>query len=82
MINYINCTYFSILIFKYKQLGITIIANLPQITAGIGFPITSLLLSKLDEPDTPVPDEFHSLFGKIKMGWKICIRNIFPMIMD
>ena len=68
------------IIFPYKQLGITIIANLPQITAGIGFPITSLLLSKLDEPDTPVPDEFHSLFGKIKMGWKIRIRNLFPTI--
>ena len=56
------------MIYQYKQLGITIIANFPQMTAGIGFPITSLLLSKLDEPDTPVPDEFHSLFGKIKMG--------------
>ena len=47
------------------QLGIAIIANLPQITAGVGFPVTSVLLGNLDEwISEKVSDDLKSLFGK------------------
>ena len=47
------------------QLGIAIVVNLPQITAGVGFPLTSVLLGNLDEwLSEKVSDDLKSLFGK------------------